>query len=244
MPETTAAPIDPGLLASVVDPTLEGARTPPAGAYVREDVFEWERRHFFEGSWFCVGRSEDVASAGDQRSASEARPPARSRRWGSAARLLQRVPASRPRAPEVRHVAQPGRHQLPISRVGVRARRRARGRTAVQRRSRLDRGEYPLIGVSVADWMGWIVVNVDGRAPEFSDFIGDLGELVGPWKPARTFLGARHDYVVRANWKTIVENAQECFTAPAPAPPCARSRPSTAASSSSTPAPSNSASWS
>ena len=51
-----AAPIDLAALRPVLDPTLEGSRTLPAEAYVSSEVLQWERRHFFDGSWVCVGR--------------------------------------------------------------------------------------------------------------------------------------------------------------------------------------------
>src|SRR4051812_33301904 len=60
------APIDPAALRPVLDPTLEGSRTLPAEAYVSIEMLQWERRHFFEGSWVCVGRADDLAAPGDQ----------------------------------------------------------------------------------------------------------------------------------------------------------------------------------
>ena len=60
------APLDPSALADSLLPFGE-SRMLPRAAYVDPEVFAWEKRHFFGRSWMCVGRSEDVAKAGDQR---------------------------------------------------------------------------------------------------------------------------------------------------------------------------------
>src|ERR1700758_1838972 len=66
MPERTAAPIDPDDLERALLP-FERARTLPLAAYADEPVLAWERRHFFDGSWVCIGRSADLPRPGDQR---------------------------------------------------------------------------------------------------------------------------------------------------------------------------------
>ena len=62
----TRAPIDPSSLQPVTRP-LDQARTLPGAAYASAEVFDWERRHFLDGSWLCVGRADDVPAPGDQR---------------------------------------------------------------------------------------------------------------------------------------------------------------------------------
>jgi hypothetical protein len=66
MPERTVAPIDVEAVERVLLP-FDRARTLPADAYGSTGVFEWERAHFFEGSWVCVARTADMARPGDQR---------------------------------------------------------------------------------------------------------------------------------------------------------------------------------
>ncbi len=62
----TRAPIDPSSLDPVTRP-LDLARTLPGAAYASAAVFDWERRHFLDGSWLCVARANDVSAPGDQR---------------------------------------------------------------------------------------------------------------------------------------------------------------------------------
>ena len=61
------SPIDPQVLQPVLAPTLGTARTLPAEAYTSEAVFDWEVEHFFEAGWVCLGRADELATAGDQK---------------------------------------------------------------------------------------------------------------------------------------------------------------------------------
>src|SRR5918995_7028355 len=58
------APIDRELLASSL--VSEGQMSLPAGAYTDVAVLDWEMEHFFDESWVCVGRSENLRGAGDR----------------------------------------------------------------------------------------------------------------------------------------------------------------------------------
>ena len=42
------------------------SRMLPVEAYTRHEVFAWERRHLFAGSWMCLGRTADLAARGNQ----------------------------------------------------------------------------------------------------------------------------------------------------------------------------------
>jgi Rieske 2Fe-2S family protein len=58
---------------------------------------------------------------------------------------------------------------------------------------------------------GWAFVrsNTDGVA--FEEQFGNLGDHLAPYKPERLVVAARHTYEVRANWKLLHENYQECY---------------------------------
>jgi Rieske 2Fe-2S family protein len=58
---------------------------------------------------------------------------------------------------------------------------------------------------------GWVFARHDpGGIGEERQF-GNLWDLLAPWEPERLVVGARHSYEVRANWKLIHENFQECY---------------------------------
>src|SRR5918994_756201 len=58
-------PIDRKRLAPSL--TSDGQMSLPAEAYAGDSVLRWELEHFFDESWVCVGRSEDLRYAGDRR---------------------------------------------------------------------------------------------------------------------------------------------------------------------------------
>jgi Rieske 2Fe-2S family protein len=74
--------------------------------------------------------------------------------------------------------------------------------------------EHGLVPLPASVWHGWIFVNATADAPPLPDYVGALAELVAPYRPERLKPAARHTYEVRANWKVIVENYQECYHCP------------------------------
>ncbi|MGH3485187.1 MAG: Rieske 2Fe-2S domain-containing protein, partial [Nocardioidaceae bacterium] len=40
--------------------THDGSRMLPAEAYTSADVWAWEQRHVFAGSWMCLGRQDEL----------------------------------------------------------------------------------------------------------------------------------------------------------------------------------------
>jgi glycine betaine catabolism A len=58
---------------------------------------------------------------------------------------------------------------------------------------------------------GWRFVQRDPSGPGFEEQFGNLFEHLAPWESERLVVGARHSYEIRANWKLIHENYQECY---------------------------------
>ena len=159
-PMSESSPIDPELLRPVLAPTLGESRTLPAEAYLSDEVFAWEERHFFEDGWVCLGRSDNLERAGDQRAF----------RIGREGILLVRdqdgglngfFNVCRHRGHELLagRGAEPPRDQVPVPRLGVRPRRHPAGRAPVRRRRRLRPGRVPAGRARVAEWHGWVFVN-------------------------------------------------------------------------------------
>jgi Rieske 2Fe-2S family protein len=210
------SPIDPLLLGPVLAPTLGTSRTLPAEAYTSQEVFDWEVEHFFEGGWVCVGRAEDVAAPGDQKAF----------RIGDEGILVVRDLEGTLRGfyNTCRHRG----HELlePGASRNLNAIKcpyhawvyRLDGSLGAAPRfgdlEGFDKAEYPLIAARIHEWHGWIFVNPDAEASPFEAYAGNLDELLSAWEPERLFVGASHDYVIEANWKTITENYHECYHCP------------------------------
>jgi phenylpropionate dioxygenase-like ring-hydroxylating dioxygenase large terminal subunit len=210
------SPVEPGLLQAVLAPTLGASRTLPAEAYTSQRVFDWEAAHFFEGGWVCVGRADELARIGDQKAFRIGR---------------EGVLVVRDHDEELRGFYNTCRHRghellEPGSSRNLRAIKCPYHAWVYQLDGSLgaaprfgdlagfDKARYPLIAARLQEWHGWIFVNADGGAPDFTSYAGNLSELLTAWEPARLVVAAAHDYVIEANWKTITENYHECYHCP------------------------------
>ena len=202
-------PVDPSALERTLAPAGESFNL-PAEAYSSQEVFAWEMRHFFEGSWVCVGRSADLAVPGDQAAFGV----------GTEGILLVRDEAGVLRGffNACRHRG----HEL-LPRGQSASRRTIRcpyhawvyglegGLRGAPSYEELERAEFGLIPARVAEWQGWVFVNASGDAPDFADHIGNLEEEVADHEPGRLVVAASHEYELAANWKLVHENYHECY---------------------------------
>jgi phenylpropionate dioxygenase-like ring-hydroxylating dioxygenase large terminal subunit len=207
------APVDPGGLERVVAPLGE-SRTLPSDAYTSPEVFEWEREHFFEGTWVCAGRSSDLASAGDQKAVRVGREGVLLIR-GADGILRGFYNACRHRAHEllpreedaVNHrVVKCPYHAWVYGLDGSLLTAPRFGDLAED-----DPVREGLVPAAVEEWHGWIFVNPSGTAQMFADFVGNLDGIIVPYDPGSLAVAATHEYEVAANWKIVVENYHECY---------------------------------
>lgn len=226
MASTVAAPIPPARLEPCLRP-FGRSFTLPAEAYVSEEVFAWERSHLFEGSWVCVGRSDDLARPGDRRAF----------RAGAEEVLVVRDTDGVLRG--FFNVCRHRGHQLlePGPCVNATVIRcpyhawvygldgRLKGAPRYGEVEGFDKSDYRLIETRVSEWHGWLFVNASGDAPGLSGHVGNLDGLVSPYEPERLVSGARHDYVVASNWKIVHENYHECYHCPSIHPELCRVTP-------------------
>jgi glycine betaine catabolism A len=207
------APIDPAALATALRPFGESTML-PAAAYTTPDVLAWERRHLFAGTWTALGRTVDVAAAGNQRAVTV----------GDVGVLLTFSADGGPRA--FANVCRHRGHELLTD--GATAERPAvlcpyhgwsytldgRLRTAPRMGDVFDGSRYSLVELPVIDWHGWLFVNATGTAPPFHRHAGTFADHVAPYRPGKLVVKARHGYDVAANWKIIAENYHECYHCP------------------------------
>ncbi len=210
-----AAPLDRAELERALLP-FGHSRMLPRAAYVDPAVFDWERRHFFDRDWLCVGRSEDMAEPGDQRAES----------LGSAGVLLTRGQDGALRA-FANVCSHRGHELLPC---GSSARH---GRVICPYHSwsytlegevwtapgfkdleGFEPAEHGLTELPCTEWHGLIFVDGSGEAHPLGSSMATLEELVAPYEPERLRVAGTHDYVVAANWKILTENYQECYHCP------------------------------
>jgi Rieske 2Fe-2S family protein len=210
-----AAPVPPDELARVLLPFGESCML-PARAYADPDVLGWERRYLFAGGWSCVGRLDEFFTGGVTQFG---------RLVGTVPVLFMRDEDSvgafantcRHRGHELladgsssdRGAAVCPYHAWSYTLGGV-----LRTAPRFQQVPGFVPAEYGLVPLPVSVWHGWLFVNASADAVPFDEYVGALDGLVAPYAPADLKLAARHDYQIRANWKVIVENYQECYHCP------------------------------
>jgi Rieske 2Fe-2S family protein len=189
------------------------SRLLPRPAYVEQSLFEWEQRHFFRDGWMCVARSEDVADVADQRAESV----------GNAGVFLVRAEDGRLRgfANACRHRG----HELlpcgesrnlhivvcPYHSWSYHLDGSLRGAPRFDTWEDFEPGDNGLVELPTEEWHGLVFVNTSRGAPPLENYFSGLEPFVAAHEPERLRVGARHDYVVAANWKIVIENYQECY---------------------------------
>src|SRR6202022_4994366 len=76
------------------------------------------------------------------------------------------------------------------------------------------REDYPPHSVHIAEWDGHIFLNLANRPQPLLDQLADLPQKFAPWEMNNLRAVQRIGYDVKANWKLIVLNYNECLHCP------------------------------
>jgi Rieske 2Fe-2S family protein len=211
-----AAPLDPAQLAASLRP-FGSSRMLPREAYVGDATFAWEQQHFFSEGWTCLGRSSDLPRPGDQRAASAGQGGVLLVR-GSDGVLRAFANACRHRGHELvacgLDPVNRGVLVCPYHAWSYRLDGSLRRTPGFEPGDDFDAGDHGLVELPAEEWHGFLFVNPSATAGPLSDHLAGLGELAAAYEPERLRVAARHEYVVRANWKILNENYQECYHCP------------------------------
>jgi Rieske 2Fe-2S family protein len=205
------APLEPDGLARSLRPFGESTLL-PASAYTCAEVLAWERRHLFAGTWSCAGRVDELPA---QHGTTVGDVPVLLVRSGDSVRAFANT--CRHRGHELLADGESADGKIIVCPYHGWV-YTVDGSLAAAPRFRdvpgFDPAEHGLVPLPAAVWHGWVFVNATGDAAPFSAHLGALADLVAPYAPDRLRRAARHEYRVRANWKVIVENYQECYHCP------------------------------
>jgi Rieske 2Fe-2S family protein len=226
---------DPGGLGRALEP-FGRSRMLPAAAYTSPDVLAWERRNLFAGTWTCVGREDDLRSGPDgaavTRRAVAAGDVSVLLVWdgtdGTGDQMVLRafantcrhrghelMPADGSQGP----LADRSTIVCPYHAWSYNLSGELRAAPGFREVEGFERAEHSLVGLPVERWHGWVFVHAlrtleQGPPVPFSEHVGDLDAIIGPYAPERLLLADRHSYEVAANWKVVVENYHECYHCP------------------------------
>jgi Rieske 2Fe-2S family protein len=209
------APIDRVRLERVLRPRPEASPLPPE-AYVDPAVFEWELAHLFGSGWVCVGREEDAPRAGDAFTATVAGQSVLVVRGeDDGIRAFHNVCQHRgTRLVVDDRTSLPGRIICPYHSWTYGLDGRLRAAQHMEEARGFDRSSFGLRPVRTGSVHGWLFVAL-GEDPEpLGVHLGTLPDRIARFRGVELRRGGRRDYVVRANWKLLSENYQECYHCP------------------------------
>ncbi|HJY74061.1 MAG TPA: aromatic ring-hydroxylating dioxygenase subunit alpha, partial [Streptosporangiaceae bacterium] len=187
----------------------------------------WEQRHFFDGGWMCVGRSDQLPEPGDQLAET----------LGTGSVLLVRGEDGvlRAFANTCRHR---GHELLPC---GAGTRREAiicpyhswtyslsgqiQAAAGFKNQPGFAADKWGLTELPVTEWHGLVFVDESGKAGPLADCLGSLEEHIAPYEMERLVVAGQHDYDAAANWKILTENYHECYHCPSIHPELCRVSP-------------------
>ena len=193
-----------------------GARTLPHDYYTSAEQFTADRERIFAREWSCVGRASAIGAPGDfvvREIAGESLIVLRDR----AGILRAFFNVCRHRGTQI-CAADSGRFsetiQCPYHAWTYATDGRLVGAPHMQDAAGFDKAAYPLHSAAVAEWEGFLFVNV-AREPEpfdiaFAPMIGRLARF----GLSSLRVGHRARYEVAANWKLVFQNYSECLHCP------------------------------
>jgi Rieske 2Fe-2S family protein len=224
------SPVSPEEVAEVRRPTLR-ASVLPARAFHDQSIFDYEQEAWFAGGWVSVGREEDALTHGQYFLAHVAG---------------ENLIIVRGNDGELRGFFNVCRHRgatIVEEACGTVPRFQCsyhawvydlEGKLKQPRHTELledfDPAEWGLIPVRVATWQGIVYVDISGTAEPLEDFLGDIAVTFDRFDLGALRRARRIDYDVKANWKAIVENFQECYHCPGVHPQLNRITPYTSGS--------------
>jgi Rieske 2Fe-2S family protein len=88
-----------------------------------------------------------------------------------------------------------------------------------------DKSAYPLHRPALAEWEGFLLVNLSRQPEPFAEAFAPLLGKFSAWELPRLRVVERITYEVKANWKLIVQNYSECYHCPLIHPDLARKTP-------------------
>lgn len=205
-------------MSAFVDTTAsyrQGARTLPGRYYASPEVFAEEAERVFSRQWICVGRSLSLPGPRDYRLVSiagESLIVLRDRDGELRAfhnvcrhRGTQLCEATQGRLAEtIQCPYHAWTYALDGSLIGAPQMHGVEG---------FDKRDYPLRSVRVAEWEGFLFVNLS-HGPALDQALAPLLGRFAPFRLETLTVVRRIEYAVAANWKLILENYSECLHCP------------------------------
>ena len=194
----------------------QGAHTMPGEYYTSPEIFAEEMETLFARSWVCVGRSSRLAEPGDffvKVVAGESLILLRDRSGGLRAFFnVCRHRGTRLCSEESGHVSETIQcqyHAWTYTTDG-----RLIGAPHMGEVAGFNKTDYPLHQAALAEWEGFLFVNVAKQPEPFEQTHAPLIGRFSRFALHGLKVGHKVSYDVAANWKLIFQNYNECLHCP------------------------------
>jgi Rieske 2Fe-2S family protein len=194
------------------------SRMLPKAAYLDEAVLGWERDHLFN-RWVCLGRTDDVIAPGRMKAFA---PGAVGfsvlvvRDKDGTLRAFENV--CRHRGHELLPcgaTADTGKAIVcPYHAWAYRHDGSMLAAPRFEESEYFSKAEHGLFEVPIRDWHGWLWFDPSGQGGDFDGHVGGLERVVADYDAGNLRTVVTHEYDVKANWKVVVENYNECYHCP------------------------------
>jgi phenylpropionate dioxygenase-like ring-hydroxylating dioxygenase large terminal subunit len=194
----------------------QGARTLPREYYTSEAILAEERERVFARGWNCVGRGSSLVEPGDyivREIAGESIIVLRDK--NGALRAFFNIcrhrgtRLCREESGRLGATIQCSYHAWTYSTDG-----RLVGAPHMQEVEGFDKADYPLHEAALAEWEGFLFVNVAEDPPPFEKAWAPLIDRFARYGLPKLAVGHRVMYDVNANWKLVFQNYSECLHCP------------------------------
>src|SRR5262245_39384327 len=193
-----------------------GSRTMPGESYTSERILAEERERIFARGWNCAGRSTRLAQAGDYAIVEVAGESIIVVR-GKDGRLRAFFNVCRHRGTRI-CMEPSGRFgetiQCPYHAWTYGVDGRLVGAPHMQDVEGFDKADYPLHPAAIAEWEGFVFVNVAPDPQPFEAAWSTMAGRLARYALQSLAVGHRVRYDVRANWKLVFQNYSECLHCP------------------------------
>lgn len=182
--------------------------------YIENSWFAKERERVFFDQWTCVGREEDLVTAGSFRTidlAGESILLVRGDDWKLRAfhnvcrhRGCQLIDSSKPDRKQgqfVSHIRCPY-HSWTY---------RLDGRLQRTPWVEVEKEKYGLHRIRLDSWGGFVFLKISDDPATLEEQLGPIPDRVRRYPLDDLVVGWQYDYEVAANWKVILENYNECY---------------------------------
>ncbi|MGH1578006.1 aromatic ring-hydroxylating oxygenase subunit alpha [Planktotalea sp.] len=193
---------------------FEQARAMPPSVYTSQEFLKEELEHIFSKDWFCVGRADALANAGDYTTCELAGQP---------------IAVIRDKDGNLRAMSNVCLHRMSTLLTG-RGNARSivcpyhawtynldgslRGAPAMTLNEGFCKDQYKLPKVRCQEWLGWVFVSLNADAPDVATQISQVEDMVAGYDMTNYTETFYEEHVWDTNWKVLAENFMESYHLP------------------------------